>query len=142
MESYLIAEAHNLKNRVYLPFLYVQAMERIHCLLVVAGGHQSPTYTPLTQINYQHISCHLPRQDRIVLIEELLKELCSVYDFCWYTMVNEKNKEARHGNVTRAQFPKKVEEMNQFVDLHQYTYPHVRLKHPCVQYPLIDNEGM
>jgi hypothetical protein len=142
MESYLIAEAHNLKKRVYLPFLYVQAMERIHCLLVVAGGHQSPNYTPLTMINYDHIACHLPQPQRCILIQELLKELCSVYDYCWFTMVNDKNKAARHGNVTREQFPKKVTEMDQFVEVNQFTYPHVRLKHHSPQYPRVDNEGM
>jgi hypothetical protein len=141
MASHLIAEAHNLGKRVFLPFLYVQAMERIHCLLVVAGGHVSPTYTPLTEINYDRIACNLPKAERCVLVRDIMSELCSVYDYCWYTMVNAKNKNLRHENVSRPLFPKTKEQLEDFLLLHSGSYPHVRTTVSSNRHPRIDNEG-
>jgi hypothetical protein len=142
MESHLIAEAANLGKRVYLPHLFVQAMERIHCLLVVAGGHESPTYTPLTKIDYDKIACELPRADRCKLVRDIMSELCSVYDYTWYTMVNNHRSNARTENVSRNVFPKTRNQLDTFLDFHAGSYPHVILQPRSNKYPRIDNEGM
>jgi hypothetical protein len=141
MESHLIAEATNLGKRVYLPYLYVQAMERIHCFLVVAGGHESPTYTPLISINYDRIACDLPQADRCTLVRNIMCELCSVYDYAWYTMVNDCRKNARVSNVDRNTFPKTKEGLQDFLDNHSGSYPHMILHPRSNKYPRIDNEG-
>jgi hypothetical protein len=123
--SHLIAEAETLRKFVFLPLLYVQAMEKIRCMLLQASDLNKTVYTPLDKVNYEYIACDLSQDDRGMLVSSLLQELCSVYDLCWYTLVSDEEKELRFQNVARPDFPRTLHQMESFLDQHSATYPHV-----------------
>jgi hypothetical protein len=123
--SYLVAEADSLRKIVFLPLLYVQAMEKIRCLVLQAVDRHQASYTPLDRIDYNYIACDLPAEDRRLLVTSILQELCSVYDYCWYTLINEKNKDLRIRNVTRQRFPRTLEDLETFLNEHADIYPHI-----------------
>jgi hypothetical protein len=123
--SHLVAEADTLRKTVFLPLLYVQAMEKIRCMLLKSCEEQKERYTPLDLVDYNYIACILPQEDRWSLVTNLLQELCSVYDYCWYTLISGQRNELRTQDVSRQHFPRTQNEMTTFLDHHVDTYPHM-----------------
>ena len=123
--SHLVAEADTLRKVVFLPLLYVQAMERIRCMLLQSSNEQQTSYTPLDLVDYDFIACALHQDDRRELVTAMLQELCSVYDLCWYTLVSGLGKELRDQDVTRQHFPRTLHQMENFLNQHSDIYPHV-----------------
>jgi hypothetical protein len=125
LPPHLVAEANTLRKIVFLPLLYVQAMEKIRCMLLQSCAENQVSYTPLDAVDYEYIACDLDQDDRRALVTSLLQELCSVYDLCWYTLVNSKEKHLRDQDVTRPHFPRTLHEMENFLNQHSDIYPHV-----------------
>ena len=122
---HLAAESNSLRKNVSHPLLYVQAMEKIRCMLLQAVNEQRQTYTPLDSIDQEYLACELPADNRCDLGKHLMQELCSVYDFCWYTLINGKHRDLRTQDLSRTEFPRTLRELNSMLDHHGDTYPHL-----------------